>query len=55
VEQSKTMSHYAITLPVPDYIYGNLATVVSHDITREQWVPPQEIDRAIERKNRFTA
>jgi hypothetical protein len=55
VERSTIMRYYSITLPVPDYICGNLVTVVSHGITREQWVPPQEINRAIERKNRFTA
>jgi hypothetical protein len=35
--------------------HGNLAAVVSQSITKEQRVPPREIDRTIERKNRFTA
>ena len=37
------------------FFHGNLAAVVSHGIVKEQRVPPREIDRAIERKNRFTA
>jgi phage-related protein len=37
------------------FFHGNLAAVVSHGITKEQSVPSGEIDRAIERKKRFTA
>jgi len=37
------------------FFHGNRAAVVSHGITKEQRVPSREIDRAIERKKRFTA
>ena len=42
--------HYRILY----FFHGNVAAVVSHGITKEQRVPPREIDRAIERKNKFT-
>jgi len=42
--------HYRILY----FFHGNIAAVVSHGITKEQRVPPREIERAIERKNRFT-
>ena len=37
------------------FFYGKAAAVVSHGIIKEQQVPPKEIDRAVERKNKFTA
>jgi phage-related protein len=43
--------HYRILY----FFHGNVAAVVSHSITKEQRVPPREIDRAIERKHKFTA
>lgn len=43
--------HYRILY----FFQGNLAAVVSHGVTKERRVPSGEIDRAIERKNRFTA
>jgi phage-related protein len=42
--------HYRILY----FFHGNIAAVVSHGITKEQRVPPREIERAIDRKNRFT-
>jgi phage-related protein len=42
--------HYRILY----FFHGNIAAVVSHGITKEQRVAPREIERAIERKNRFT-
>jgi phage-related protein len=36
------------------FFHGNVAAVVSHGILKEQ-VPPKEIDRAVERKKKFTA
>ena len=42
--------HYRILY----FFHGNIAAVVSHGITKEQRVPPREIERAINRKNRFT-
>jgi hypothetical protein len=41
--------HYRILY----FFHGNIAAVVSHGITKEQRVPPREIERAIDRKNRF--
>jgi phage-related protein len=35
--------------------HGAIAAVVSHGLIKERVVPPKEIDRAITRKNRFTA
>ena len=33
--------------------HGAVAAVVSHGLVKERVVPPNEIDRAIERKKRF--
>ena len=35
------------------FFHGTVAAVVSHGLIKERLVPPKEIDRAIERKNRF--
>jgi phage-related protein len=35
------------------FFHGNTAVVVSHGITKESAVPPQEIDRAISRRAKF--
>lgn len=35
------------------FFHGKKAAVVSHGIIKERMVPPQEIDLAITRKNRF--
>lgn len=37
------------------FFHGAIAAVVSHGLIKERVVPPKEIDRAITRKNRFTA
>jgi hypothetical protein len=37
------------------FSHANIAAVVSHGITKEQRVPPREINRAIERKHIFMA
>jgi hypothetical protein len=37
------------------FFHGAIAAVVSHGLVKERAVPPKEIDRAIERKNRFMA
>jgi len=37
------------------FFHGAIAAVVSHGLVKERVVPPKEIDRAITRKNRFTA
>lgn len=37
------------------FFHGNMAAVVSHGIVKEQKVPPKEINRAVERKKKFTA
>src|SRR5262245_38783855 len=42
--------HYRILY----FFYGNTAALVSHRISKKQRVPPREIERAINRKNRFT-
>jgi hypothetical protein len=41
--------HYRILY----FFYGNVTAVLSHGITKEDRVPPIEIDRAIERKKKF--
>lgn len=43
--------HYRILY----FFHGPVAAVVSHGLVKERVVPPKEIDRAIERKNRFAA
>lgn len=43
--------HYRILY----FFQGNLAAVVSHGVTKKQRVSSGDIDRAIERKKRFTA
>jgi len=35
------------------FFHGAVAAVVSHGLVKERAVPPKEIDRAIERKQRF--
>lgn len=35
------------------FFHGNVAAIVSHGLTKEKAVPPLEIDRALERKNKF--
>ncbi|MGH8060290.1 MAG: type II toxin-antitoxin system RelE/ParE family toxin [Candidatus Entotheonellia bacterium] len=42
--------HYRILY----FFYSNIVAVVSHGMTKEHRVPPREIERAIERKSRFT-
>lgn len=37
------------------FFHGNVAAVVSHGLTKEQRVPPREIEQAIERMARFRA
>jgi phage-related protein len=37
------------------FFHGSAAAIVSHGIVKERVVPPKEIERAIERKNRFEA
>lgn len=37
------------------FFHGSAAAIVSHGIVKERAVPPKEIARAIERKNRFEA
>ncbi len=43
--------HYRIVY----FFHGNVAAVVSHGITKEQRVPRREIERAVERKEKFRA
>jgi hypothetical protein len=35
------------------FFHGNTAAVISQGLTKEQAVPPKEIERAVERKRRF--
>lgn len=37
------------------FFHGSAAAIVSHGIVKERAVPPKEIERAVERKNRFEA
>lgn len=37
------------------FFHGTVAAVVAHGIVKESAVPPKEIDRAVECKNRFEA
>ena len=43
--------HYRILY----FFYGTVAAIVSHGIMKEDVVPPNEIERAIQRKRRFEA
>jgi phage-related protein len=43
--------HYRILY----FFYGAVAAIVSHGIVKEDAVPPNEIERAIQRKKRFEA
>ncbi len=43
--------HYRILY----FFYGTVAAIVSHGIVKEDAVPPNEIERAIQRKKRFEA
>ena len=38
---------------MPYFFDGNVAAVVSHGLEKERVVPPEEIDRAIERRRKF--
>lgn len=44
-----------VHLRIPYFFHGSAAAIVSHGIVKERAVPPKEIERAIERKNRFEA
>ena len=35
------------------FFHGNTAAIISHGIVKEKRVPPAEIDKAIERRNKF--
>lgn len=37
------------------FFHGRTVVVVSHGLTKERVVPPKEIDRAVDRRKRFTA
>ena len=37
------------------FFHGKAVAVVSHGLTKERAVPPNEIDRAVERKRKFEA
>jgi putative component of toxin-antitoxin plasmid stabilization module len=37
------------------FFHGAVAAIVSHGLVKERIVPPNEIDRAIERKKRYEA
>jgi phage-related protein len=37
------------------FFHANIAAVVSHGLVKERVVPSKDIERAIERKNRFVA
>jgi phage-related protein len=37
------------------FFHGTVAAIVSHGIVKERAIPPNEIDRAIERRKRFEA
>jgi phage-related protein len=41
--------HYRILY----FFHGTVAAVVSHGLIKERVVPPKEVDRAVERKERF--
>jgi len=36
------------------FFHGNVAAILSHGLVKERAVPPVEIDRAVERKKRFS-
>ena len=35
------------------FFHGRIAVVISHGLVKERVVPPKEIDRAVERKEKF--
>ncbi len=35
------------------FFHGSIAVVISHGLVKERVVPPKEIDRAVERKEKF--
>lgn len=37
------------------FFHGNVAAVLTHGLTKQQEVPPKEIDKALERKAKFEA
>jgi len=45
--------HAGVNYRMLYFFHRNVAAVVSQGLTKEQAVPPVEIDRAIERKRRF--
>jgi phage-related protein len=47
------VSHRGVHHRILYFFRGPIATVVSHGLVKERMVPPNEIDRAAERKKRF--
>lgn len=45
--------HGRVNLRMLYFFHGKQAVVVSHGLTKEDEVPPREIDLAVERKARF--
>src|SRR5262249_45367165 len=46
-------SHGGVHYRLLYFFHANVAAVLSHGLTKEDVVPPKEIDRAIEFKHRF--
>ena len=47
--------HQSVNYRMLYFFHGQLAAVVSHGLTKEQTVPPNEIDLAVKRKAKFIA
>ncbi len=48
------VAHLGVNYRMLYFFHGKAATVVSHGLVKERWVPPKEIDAAIKRKCRAT-
>ena len=45
--------HQRVNYRMLYFFHGRIAVVISHGLVKEQVVPPKEIDRAVERKEKF--
>jgi phage-related protein len=49
------VSHRGVHRRILYFFHGAIAAVISHGLVKERAVPPNEINRAVERKKRFVA
>ena len=49
------VAHLGVNYRMLYFFHGKAATVVSHGLVKKRRVPPEDIDKAVERKRKFDA